>query len=298
MQRRGNRRGGVNSPVPRFVLNRKANTHKGDYGRVLVVGGSIGMSGAPLLCALSALRTGAGLVTLAVPRLIYPMVSRRVAELMVHPLPDGGLGSVTLAALTSIRALLKRADVLALGPGLSRRPQTLSVVRRLLRETKQPIVLDADGIYALKGLKPIRRAAAQHPMVITPHPGEMAGLIGKTREFIQRHRKEVAAQVARALGMTVVLKGHRTAIASPMGKLRLNTTGNPGMATAGMGDLLTGMIAALIGQKLDPFEAAVAGVYLHGLAGDIAAGRVGQASLIASDLLGAIPDAIRQAASR
>lgn len=243
------------------------------------------MSGAPLLCALGALRTGAGLVTLAVPRAIYPIVARRVVELMVYP-------------LSAIRLLLKKADVLALGPGLSRRPQALQLVRRLVRETQQPIVLDADGIYALKGLKPIRRDAARHPIVITPHPGEMAGLIGKTTEWVQRHRKEISVETAHRLGTIVVLKGHRTAIASPTGKLRLNTTGNPGMATAGMGDLLTGMIAALIGQKLDPFEAAVAGVYLHGLAGDIAVRRVGQVSLIASDVLQAIPDAIRRTASR
>lgn len=256
------------------------------------------MSGAPLLCAQAALRTGAGLVTLAVPRAIYPIVARRVAEIMVYPLPDGARGVLTPSALPKIRLLLERADLLALGPGLSRGASTLALARGLLRQTQQPIVLDADGIDALKGPKPIRRSAQRDSLVITPHPGEMARLLGKTPSWIQRHRKEVALKTAHSLGAVVVLKGHRTVIASPSGKVRINSTGNPGMATAGMGDLLTGMIAAMIGQHLEPFEAAVAGVYLHGLAGDLAARRVGQVSLIASDLLQAIPDAIRRAASR
>ncbi|MBI3312332.1 MAG: NAD(P)H-hydrate dehydratase [Candidatus Omnitrophica bacterium] len=260
-------------------LWRRSNTHKGDYGHVLVIGGSVGMTGAPILCAEAALRSGAGLVSLVVPKAIYPIIARKAAaEIMVHPQPVPA-------------SLYRKADVIALGPGLSRKPAAKTLVRRLLARTTQPVVIDADGIAALKGMKFLRRAGGA---VITPHPGEMALLLGTTVRAVQADRKAVALKTAKRLGAVVVLKGHRTVIASPEGQMHVNTTGNPGMATAGMGDVLTGVIAALIGQGMEPFAAAKAGATVHGLAGDLAVKHIGEISLLAGDVLNELPNAFRK----
>jgi len=269
--------------VPRSLLVRRADTHKGDYGHVLVIGGSVGLTGAPILCGLAALRSGAGLVSLAVPQAVYRIIARKAeAELMVHPLPR------------ALPALLKRADVIAIGPGLSRGPAQRALVRQLLARVRQPIVIDADGIIALKGLKKLKRSSGAGGIVLTPHPGEMANLLGIPIKEVQSDRKRIALQTAKRLNAVIVLKGHRTVAASPSGAVYINATGNPGMATGGTGDLLTGMIAAFIGQKMDPFTAAKAAVYLHGLTGDIAAKRIGQVSLLAGDLLASLPAAFRR----
>ncbi len=269
--------------VPRSLLVRRADTHKGDYGHVLVIGGSVGLTGAPILCGLAALRSGAGLVSLAVPQAVYRIIARKAeAELMVHPLPR------------ALPALLKRADVIAIGPGLSRGPAQRALVRQFLARVRQPIVIDADGIIALKGLKKLKRSSGAGGIVLTPHPGEMANLLGIPIKEVQSDRKRIALQTAKRLNAVIVLKGHRTVAASPSGAVYINATGNPGMATGGTGDLLTGMIAAFIGQKMDPFTAAKAAVYLHGLTGDIAAKRIGQVSLLAGDLLASLPAAFRR----
>ena len=269
--------------VPSYIVHRRADSHKGDYGHVLVIGGARGMTGAPILCAQAALRSGAGLVSLAVPKEVHPIVDKKAPpEMMVHPLP------------ASLTMLLKRASVLAIGPGLGRGMSQTRLVRRLLAKSTQPAVIDADGISALKGLKKLKRSYRAGEIVITPHPGEMANLLGTTAARVQSYRKGIAVTTAKRLGTVVLLKGHRTVIASPSGRVVLNTTGNPGMATAGMGDVLTGVIAALIGQGADAFHAAVAGAYLHGLAGDLAAKKVGQVSLTSGDLLAVLPQAIRQ----
>ncbi len=266
-------------------LHRQVDSHKGDYGHILVIGGAVGMTGAPILCGQAALRSGAGLVSVAVPKAVYSIVARKAAaELMVHPLPK------------ALSALLRKADVIALGPGLSRSPAQKGLVRRLLSRAKQPMVIDADGIIALKGLKKFPRPSGAGEVVLTPHPGEMANLLGIPIKEVQSDRKRIALKTAKQLGAVVVLKGHKTVIASPSGRVSINTTGNPGMATAGMGDLLTGVIAALIGQGLAAFNAAAVGAYLHGLAGDLAAKRVGQVSLTAGDVLAHLPAAFQRVA--
>ncbi len=282
------------SIVPRSLLVRRPDTHKGDYGHILVIGGSIGLTGAPCLCAQAALRAGAGLVTLGVPESIYFIVASKLSEVMVHPLSETPQGTLSGSALSALMPLIDQADGIALGPGLSQHPATLEAVRRILVRVKVPTVLDADGIAALRGGRSGLWKRPKGPVVITPHPGEMAQLLGISVESVQRNRRRIVLQAAKALRLVVALKGHRTVVASATGKVYINRTGNPGMATAGMGDVLTGVIAALIGQGLDPFTAATAGVYVHGLAGDLAARRVGQVSLIASDLLEAIPDAFRK----
>ncbi|MBI3614964.1 MAG: NAD(P)H-hydrate dehydratase [Candidatus Omnitrophica bacterium] len=286
------------SLIPPLFLSRRPDTHKGDYGHVLVVAGSIGLTGAPVLCAQAALRAGAGLVTLAVPESVYFIVASQSTEVMVHPLPESPTGTLSPHSVERLASLLLKADVLALGPGVSREPSAVKAVQHLVETVDLPIVLDADGIGAFAGAARKKLGRAKGSLVITPHPGEMAELLGVTVQTVQRDRLEIARKVAKELKVTVVLKGHRTVVASPAGKTVVNKTGNPGMATAGTGDLLTGMIAALIAQGLDPFSAAEAGVYLHGLAGDLAAAKVGQVGLIASDVLDSIPAAFHRAAKR
>ena len=286
----------MSHPVPRSLLSRRPDTHKGDYGHVLVVGGSIGLTGAPALCAVAALRSGAGLVSLGVPESVYFIVASKLTEVMVHPLPETAQGSLGAGAVPVLRSLIRKSDVIALGPGASQQPATQHAVQKLVASVDLPIVLDADGVSAFAGRNRAKLRKSKGPVVITPHPGEMARLLEISVDSIQRHRTQTAVKVAKELRVIVVLKGHRTVVASPSGRSYVNRTGNPGMATAGMGDVLTGVIAALIGQGLDPFTAAQAGVYLHGLAGDVAARRVGQVSLIAGDLLEALPAAFRRVA--
>ena len=249
---------------------------------MLVVGGSVGMAGAPVLTAHAALRSGAGLVTLAVPSSIYPIVARKTPpEIMVQP-------------FTALAPLLRKADVLALGPGLSQRPEARSFARQLIGAVDLPIVLDADGLNAFAGPARKKLIKRKGQLVLTPHPGEMARLLGISAAAVQRDRAATAVKAARELKAVVVLKGHRTVVADPSGRRYVNTTGNPGMATAGSGDVLTGVIAALIGQGIPAFAAARAGVYLHGLAGDLAASKVGQVSLTAADILAALPSAFKR----
>jgi len=281
--------------VPRSILKRRPDTHKGDYGHILVIGGSIGFTGAPVLCAQAALRAGAGLVTLAVPEPIYFIVASQLTEVMVRPLPESASGTLSVNAFATLYPLFLKADCVALGPGLSQSPYAQRAVHRMVSSTDLPMVLDADGINAFSGKERKRLSQAKGSLVMTPHAGEMARLLKISTETVQKNRVKIARSAAREFRCTVVLKGHRTVVASPRGETFINSTGNPGMATAGMGDLLTGMIAAFIGQGLDPFTAARAGVYLHGLAGDIAAKKVGQVSLTAGDVLVALPDAFRRA---
>ena len=277
------------SILPRSFFIRQPHTHKGNYGHVVVIGGSIGLTGAPVLCAQAALRAGAGLVTLAVPESVYFIAASKLTEVMVHPLSEGAGGAFSAAAAVQLKPFLDKATCIALGPGLSQKPSAAGFVHQLLKKTKCPVVLDADGINVCAGRSRALLRKSPARIVITPHPGEMARLLGITTEKVQRHRVAVAEKTARDLGVIVVLKGHRTIVAASGEKTYLNSTGNPGMATAGMGDLLAGIIVAFIGQGIDLFSAAKAGVYLHGLAGDIAAAKVGQVSLIASDLLEALP---------
>ena len=282
------------NPVPRQLFRRRADTHKGDYGHVLVIGGSIGLTGAPVMAAQAALRSGAGLVTLAVPEAICFIAASKLTEVMVHPLPESPAGTFSTGSLPKLRGLIRKATILAVGPGISQEPAAARFVQRLLDECALPIVLDADGINAFAGGARSRLKKAKGPVVITPHAGEMARLLGISTRAVQLNRLSTAKKAAKELRVVVVLKGHRTVVVSPAGQTYVNSTGNPGMASGGMGDVLTGIIAALIGQGLDLFSAAKAGVYLHGLAGDLAARYLGQVSLVASDLLGDLPFAFRR----
>jgi len=282
--------------IPRLPP-RKADSHKGDYGRILVIGGSRGMIGAPALCANAALRSGAGLVRIAIPDKIQATVATLVPCATTVSLPTSPRCQLHgLGALKTLRPEWNDwADVLAVGPGFEASGDGAAVLSAILRAVRRPIVLDADGLNNAARIPSELRKPRRSPLVITPHPGEMQRLLDALKLRIDplKERRRAAVSVATTTGAIVVLKGHRTIVTDGK-RLFENTTGNPGMATGGTGDVLTGVIAALIGQKLTPFDAAVLGVHVHGLAGDLAARKLGQVSLIATDLIEHLPHAFRQ----
>lgn len=274
-------------------LPRKKSAHKGDFGKVLIAAGSKGMHGAAHLAAAAALRSGTGLVTLVVPEAIYSVTARRELEIMVYGAASTRRGALSPAAFRLIKALLQKQTVFALGPGLSRDAGTVRLIQRLVKEVRCSVVLDADGLNAFEGRVNFLKVLAGRA-VITPHAGEFCRLFGHKPAESQDGRIQEARKAARQTGICVVLKGSQTVVAEPSGKFFVNTTGNPGMATAGTGDVLTGMIAGLLAQGLSPFDAARFSVYLHGLAGDLAARQKGEVSMIASDLLNAIPQVFKK----
>ncbi len=272
---------------------RQPEAHKGDAGRVLIVAGSMHYSGAAALCVLGALRAGAGLVTLATPKSLHGPMVQKLTEAMCIPLPETREGSVSIQALPELARLGDRAEAVAIGPGLSQEAQTKTLLRQLLPKIVKPLVVDADGLNALaEEVDLLRRRTL--PCILTPHPGEMARLIRQSAEAVQSDRERIAGEFAKKYQVVVVLKGHRSVVANFDGTLYVNETGNPGMASGGSGDVLTGMIVGLLGQRLSLFDAARLGVYLHGLAGDLAAREKGEIGLIASDVADRIPLAIRQ----
>lgn len=280
----------VTSEMVRGAIPRRIpDSHKGTYGRTLIVAGSVGYTGAAVLASLGALRAGAGLVTLAVPEAVYPIVASHVVEAMPTPLPAAG-GALSEQAVRRLGELVEAVDVVAVGPGLSTPAGVRSVVESLLQSGK-PLVIDADGLNVLAGQAEIIRKAAG-PVVITPHPGELARLRGADAAEIQRDRLEAARAAARDLRCVVALKGARTIVAAPEGAAHIIPTGNVGMATGGMGDVLTGMIASFIGQGMKPAEAAWTGAYLHGLAADLIAEERGMAGMLASEVAHRLPAAI------
>ncbi|MDE2058427.1 MAG: NAD(P)H-hydrate dehydratase [candidate division NC10 bacterium] len=277
------------SALPR----RDPNAHKGTYGHALVLAGSPGKTGAAAMCALSVLRIGAGLVTLALPESLNDAMEAKLTEVMTEPLPETRERTVAHAALERVLDLMQGKRVVAIGPGLSTHPETAELVRAVVNTARTQIVVDADGINALgPNLEMLRDVSL--PPILTPHPGELARLLGIDRDEVVRHRIPIAQKVAESFGVHLVLKGARTLIASPDGRVAINMTGNPGMATGGTGDVLTGLIAGLLAQGVSAGLAAKTAVYLHGLAGDLAAEAVGQEAMVASDLMAQIPEAIRQ----
>ena len=298
-------------------LYRRPGSNKGDYGHIFILAGSLGFTGAAVLTALAAMRTGAGLVTLGIPGSLNTIVAKRILEAMTKPLPETSQKTLSLAAYKQIIDFAKKADVLAIGPGLSRNLQTQKLIRKVISNTNIPLVIDADGLNALAGHLNILRTTpacrtgrqdaqrkthnaclpdrqARRTTILTPHPGEFSRLIGKSVNYIQENRETLAKSFAREYNVVLVLKGHRTVVACAKNKSYVNKTGNPGMSTAGAGDVLTGMITALLGQGFNSFETARLGVYLHGLAGDLAAKEKTQAGLIASDIIEKIPEAIKK----
>jgi NAD(P)H-hydrate epimerase len=279
------------TPLPRLAP-RPADSHKGDFGRALLVGGSRGMSGAIALSGMAALRGGAGLVTLGVPRTVQHVVASFNPCYMTLALDDNG-ECVASSAAPQLLPVARRMTAVAIGPGLGRQGNVTRVVRNLYEEASRPLVIDADGLFALAEGGPLLAAG---PRILTPHPGEFARLAG--RPIGNQSRSDAAMELARIWSATaghtvvVVLKGQHTVITDGE-QLTENQTGNPGMATGGTGDVLTGVITALLCQGLPPYDAARLGAHVHGLAGDLAAEKLGQVSLIATDLLDFLPTAFQ-----
>ena len=262
---------------------RAADSHKGTYGTLLTVCGSYGMAGAALLCARGALRSGVGLLRAAVPQSVYPLLVDAIPEALFSAVAEQD-GCFSADAIPALDGALSAADAVVVGCGLGRGEGQTAVVRHVLSHSTVPVILDADGINAVSPHILVEETRSA-PRILTPHPGEMARLMGLSTAEVQADRQAVALQLARQVHAVVVLKGHRTLIVSPDGTVMENPTGNAGMATGGSGDVLAGMIGSLAAQGVDPYVAAVCGAYLHGAAGDLAAAKHSQRGMLPTDLI-------------
>ncbi|MFA6564833.1 MAG: NAD(P)H-hydrate dehydratase [Verrucomicrobiia bacterium] len=261
-----------------LLPSRRPSAHKGDFGHLLMVAGSEGYTGAAVLCSQAAMRSGVGLVTLAVPRAVWPIVASQCCEVMPRPFDPAEAGPEVVAPM------LEKCDALAIGPGLGQSKAIESVVHWLLQNCTKPMVIDADALNMLAN-NPAWLRNARGPVVITPHPGEMGRLTGTSTMAVQSDRWGRATRFAAETKAVVVLKGARTVVANPAGDITINSTGNPGMASGGVGDVLTGVVGALLAQNFSPFDAARLGAWLHGFAGDLATQEIGEEALIASDVI-------------
>ena len=278
--------------MSRVLRARDPDAHKGHYGHVLVIAGSQGKTGAAVLASLAAARVGAGLVTLGIPESLHSIVEGKLTEVMTEPLAEGEPGFLGMESFKKIRTLTEGKKVIALGPGISTREGAVTLVTKVVEDITIPLVIDADAINALSGnLEVLRRRKT--PLVLTPHPGEMARLTGTNTQAIQKDRVTIARDFATRYGCYLVLKGARTIIADPGGSVFINPTGNAGMASGGMGDILTGMITGFIAQGYEVLTSAQLAVFLHGMLGDLVAAESGPVGLLAGDLLSEIPRALK-----
>ncbi len=281
----------INELIRKFPKRRR-DAHKGDFGHVLVIAGSVGYTGAAYLASQAAILTGSGLVTLAVGRSLYEIMATKLTEVMVKPFFETKDYSLSLLAEKELLAFGERCSVVAMGPGVSQNKETQQLIRNLVTKFNKPVIIDADGINAFVGhLDMLKNAKTLR--VLTPHPGEMARLIGKDASEVQANRKDIALKFASEYNSVLILKGQGTIVANSAGEIYVNETGNPGMATGGVGDILTGMIASFVGQGCDLFTASIMGAHFHGLAGDMALKEKGALGLIATDLLNKLPEALK-----
>ena len=276
-----------------IIKERPTDTHKGSYGHTLIIAGSTGKTGAAALCAHSAVRSGSGLVTVGVPKSIIPSIDKKIMEAMSVGLEDKGKGLLTEDSLNHSYSALDSKTSLAIGPGISVNHKTEKFLLSLLKQSQIPVVADADAINIIAKNKEFLKEL-KVPIILTPHPGEMARLVETTSKEIQKNRIEYARSFAANYKCYVVLKGARSVIATPDGHIFINPTGNPGMSSGGMGDILTGVISALISQKYNPEEACLLGTFIHGLSGDIVAEKTGCSGITATDVANSIPEALKQ----
>ena len=282
----------TNASAQAALPPRYPTSHKGTYGHLGVIAGSVGKSGAAAMAAMAALRIGTGLVTAAVPSSVNDILEAKLLEAMTLPMPETKARTFARSGLDRLLAFAAARDAVAIGPGLTTHPETVDLVQEFVKRLDKPCVLDADALNALAG-KASLLTECHRPPIITPHPGEMARLEAEaTTQSVNEDRLGTATRFARERGVFVVLKGARTVIARPDGLAAICPTGNPGMATAGTGDVLTGMVGGLLAQGVAPWDAACAATYFHGLAGDLASQQLGQAGMIARDLIRQIPHAI------
>ena len=285
----------LNDESIRPMLRRRDRmAHKGHFGHCLIIAGSTGKTGAAALCANSAVRTGSGLVTLAVAESLHTILEIKTTEAMTVPLPDSGSGYLTSSAFPAIEKLFDGKDAIALGPGMDRQPDTVALVHNLIETVTVPLVIDADALNALAEDLTVLRRKKSDNIILTPHPGEMSRLLGASIPDEETSRISLAQEFARNYGIYLVLKGARTIIASPNGFAAINSSGNPGMATGGMGDVLTGIIVSLLGQGHASGDACRLGVYIHGYAADMVAEEKGEIGISAGDVQEMLPYAYRK----
>jgi NAD(P)H-hydrate epimerase len=270
---------------------RRPHSHKGTYGHLLLLAGSVGKTGAAVMAAEAALRSGVGLVTVASAKSAIPMMAPQLPEAMWEPLPETDSGAISLRAQSRLRELLRDREALALGPGLGTDDETVALVWEIVNASEIPTVVDADGLNALAQKR--EKIPAGRALALTPHPGEAGRLLGSSAQDVESDRLRAARRLAAETKAHVLLKGHRTLVSDPQGNVQVNLTGNAGMATGGTGDVLTGILGALLAQGVDVEEALLLGAHVHGLAGDLAAAEVGQTSLVATDLIRKLPEALR-----
>ncbi len=267
---------------------RQFQSHKGNYGHLLIIAGSTGKTGAASLCANTAMRSGTGLVTMAVPESINIILEPMVIESMTHPLPEKEKGVLSHNSLDDILDLMEGKQAVALGPGIGRNESTVKLVHQLIGKSKIQLIIDADGLNCIaEDLTVLKKRKA--PLILTPHPGEMSRLCNKSTADVQENRLQIATEFATSYNVILVLKGAQTIISTPGGHSYICPTGNPGMASGGMGDVLTGIIAAFCTQGFTPEKASIAGVYIHGLCGDLLAKEIGKSGFVASDMCNIIP---------
>jgi hydroxyethylthiazole kinase-like uncharacterized protein yjeF len=278
--------------VQPYFKKRKRDAHKGTYGHLFILSGSLGKTGAAVMAGKAALKMGAGLVTVGTPRSCLPVVARSMVELMTEALPETSEKTLSSEALNEILNLLKGKDALMIGPGISTHPSTAELVLSLLPKVNVPMVIDADALNILAS-KPEIIKSLRKPAVLTPHPGEFARLLNISTKEVVEKKLELVPQFAAEYGVYLVLKSYRTLTATPDGKVYVNPTGNPGMATAGSGDVLSGMIASMIIQEKNLLEAVLAAVYIHGLSGDLGVEKFGEKPLVAGDIIRYLPKGIK-----
>jgi hydroxyethylthiazole kinase-like uncharacterized protein yjeF len=283
--------------VRKILPRRRLDAHKHSVGKIFILAGSKGLTGAAVMSSNSAMRAGAGAVILGIPRSLFPIVAKKVTEVMPHPLEENEDQSIGRKSRTQVKRFVEWADVVVIGPGLGRNEETQELILNLVRSMTKPMLIDADGLNALASdLSVLKKRRSE--TILTPHTGELSRMIGLSSMEIEGNRVEIARTWARKLNVILVLKGAPTVTATPGGNVFINSTGNPGMATAGSGDVLTGTIAGLWGQHVTGSDAAVSGVFVHGLAGDIAQAKYGEMSLVATDILRALPFALRRVQSK
>ncbi len=276
----------------RVSIPRRPDTHKGDYGHLLVIAGSVGKTGAAVMACQAALRMGAGLVTLAIPKSLNPIMEVKLTEVMTEPLPETPLQTLSLRAFNPILRLCENKSAVVIGPGVGTFKETQTLILKLIKTLNLPIILDADGLTALS-TQPKTLPLTNRSLILTPHPGEMARLTGSTGQKVQEDRIGLSRHFAQSHHLYLILKGYRSLIATPKGEIFINPTGNPGLASGGTGDVLTGMIGGLICQGFDILPSLQVSVYLHGMAGDWVARERGEKSLVATDLIEKIPSLLQ-----
>lgn len=279
--------------IKRILPKREEDSHKGTFGRIGIIAGSKGMTGAAYMSSMAALRSGSGLVYTIVPRSLGEILSIKLTEAIIKPIEDQDTGYFTMDSVQDIMDIIKDMDAIAIGPGIGVDEERAELLRSILLEYENPIVVDADGINLIS-LDPTVLFDRQGHTIITPHPGELSRLLEVSIGDIQKNRLEYSKLTSNKYNVITVLKGANTLVASTRGDIYTNPTGNPGMATAGSGDILTGMIASFIGQGINPYDAAILGVYCHGLAGDLASRDKGEYGMIAMDILDSIPYSIKK----